>query len=463
MMLDDKYSSMLSNLAEMEQEYPEEFYEESTLFVSGCTNPAYLFENTLNKCIDFIKNAETKEDAFSYLEDENIAGYVMINDKICASKDDYGYKFYNNDNIMCETLKEKLGYTGHTNIDELAYHINNIRPYMDNITKEAENARAKGESLDSILFIEGFTADKLLDEAVQSVYEVTRIKKYDENFFKLIKYWAKTDLAGYIYNVRKPESKMIAETFTGAVNLYTDEIYHLYNAGINVDEFLNNYTSSEKAYEAIKQYNLQEIFITVKDILKQYNLQAEDEKVAKDIFKNATESLSFYLLLYKQNEKEYREVWDKIISYDDMKGFEENLSGKFLRYRMAKVINNLYISKISAELLAVDSKYLSKAEQIFEHDAAKKAYLKEIAENQNKMLRDACKYPRFLSADRQKECIDIIKNKPGDEAFSYLEDNNIKGYVIIDDIVCAKKQESEYKFYENNNKLCVTLKEKLAK
>ena len=463
MILDDKYISGLSNIEQMEQEYPEEFYEESTLFVSGCTNPAYLFENTLNKCIDFIKNAETKEDAFSYLEDENIAGYVMINDKICASKDDYGYKFYNNDNIMCETLKEKIGYTGHTNIDELAYHINNIRPYMDNITKEAENARAKGENIDSILFIEGFTADKLLDEAVQSVYEVTRIKKYDENFFKLIKYWAKTDLAAYIYNVRKPESKMIAETFTGAVNLYTDEIYHLYNAGINVDEFLNNYTSSAKAYEAIKQYNLQEIFITVKDILKQYNLQAEDEKVVKDIFKNATESLSFYLLLYKQNEKEYREVWDKIISYDDMKGFEENLSGKFLRYRMAKVINNLYISKISAELLAVDSKYLSKAEQIFEHDAAKKAYLKEIAENQDKMLRDACKYPRFLSADRQEECIDIIKNKPGDEAFSYLEDNNIKGYVIIDDIVCAKKQESEYKFYENNNKLCVTLKEKLAK
>lgn len=463
MMLDDKYSSMLSNLAEMEQEYPEEFYEESTLFVSGCTNPAYLFENTLNKCIDFIKNAETKEDAFSYLEDENIAGYVMINDKICASKDEYGYKFYNNDNIMCETLKEKLEYTGYTKIDELAYYIDNIRPYMDNITKEAEELRAKGENIDSILFIEGFTADKLLDEAVQSVYEVTRIKKYDKDFFKLIKYWAKTDLAGYIYNVRKPESKMIAETFTGAVNLYTDEIYHLYNAGINVDEFLNNYTSSEKAYEEIKQYNLQEIFITVKDILKQYNLQAEDEKVVKDIFKNATESLSFYLLLYKQNEKEYREVWDKIISYDDMKGFEENLSGKFLRYRMAKVINNLYISKISAELLAVDSKYLSKAEQIFEHDAAKTAYLKEIAESQDKMLRDACKYPRFLSADRQKECIDIIKNKPGDESFSYLEDNNIKGYVIIDDIFCAKKQKSEYKFYENNNKLCVTLKEKFAK
>ncbi|MDE7315516.1 MAG: hypothetical protein K2N11_07410 [Mucispirillum sp.] len=108
MMLDDKYASGLSNLAEMEQEYPEEFYEESTLFVSGCTNPDYLFENTLNKCIDFIKNAETKEDAFSYLEDENIAGYVMINDKLCASKDNFGCKFYDNDNIMCETLKEKL-------------------------------------------------------------------------------------------------------------------------------------------------------------------------------------------------------------------------------------------------------------------------------------------------------------------------------------------------------------------
>ena len=103
-----KYSSMLSNLAEMEQEYPEEFYEESTLFVSGCTNPEYLFEDTLNKCVDFINNADTKDDAFSYLEDENIAGYVMINDKLCATKDNTGYKFYNNDNIMCATLKEKL-------------------------------------------------------------------------------------------------------------------------------------------------------------------------------------------------------------------------------------------------------------------------------------------------------------------------------------------------------------------
>lgn len=108
MMLDDKYISGLSNIEQMEQEYPEEFYEESTLFVSGCTNPFYLFENTLNKCIDFIKNAETKEDAFSYLEDENITGYVMINDKLCATRQDNQYKFYNNDNIMCETLKQKL-------------------------------------------------------------------------------------------------------------------------------------------------------------------------------------------------------------------------------------------------------------------------------------------------------------------------------------------------------------------
>ena len=60
MMLDDKYISGLSNIEQMEQEYPEEFYEESTLFVSGCTNPEYLFEDTLNKCVDFIKNAAAK-------------------------------------------------------------------------------------------------------------------------------------------------------------------------------------------------------------------------------------------------------------------------------------------------------------------------------------------------------------------------------------------------------------------
>lgn len=462
MMLDDKYASGLSNLAEMEQEYPEEFYEESTLFVSGCTNPAYLFENTLNKCIDFIKNAETKEDAFSYLEDENIAGYVMINDKICASKDNFGCKFYDNDNIMCKTLKEWFEYKEHTNIDELAHYIDEVRPYMDNVIKETEALRAKGENLDSIFFIHGIAVDKFIDEAVQSVYEVTRIKKYNEDLYKLIKYWAKTDLTAYIYNMRNSDSKKIAEAFIGAVNLYTDEIYNSYNSDINVSEFLDNYTSSEKAFKEIKQYNFLEVFNTVKSIIKQYDLKPEDEAVIKNIFQYGANSLAYYLLFYKQRDKKYSEIWDKIITFDDINWFEADITSKFLRYRMAKVIKSLYVSKISAELFAVESAYLSKGKQIFEHDTVKKAYLKEITANQDKMLAEACKHTRFLSKNRQEECINIIKNKPDNEAFTYLEDSNIKGYVIIDDMICAKKQESKYKFYENDNKLCETLKEILA-
>ncbi len=462
MMLDDKYASGLSNLAEMEQEYPEEFYEESTLFVSGCTNPAYLFENTLNKCIDFIKNAETKEDAFSYLEDENIAGYVMINDKLCASKDNFGCKFYDNDNIMCEMLKERFEYKEHTNIDELAHYIDEVRPYMDNVIKEAEELRAKGENLDSIFFIHGIAVDKFIDKVVQSVYEVTRIKKYNEDLYKLIKYWAKTDLTAYIYNMQNSDSKKIAEAFIGAVILYTDEIYNLYNSDINVSEFLDNYTSSAKAFKEIKQYNFLEVFNTVKSIIKQYDLKPEDEAVIKNIFHYGADSLAYYLLLYKQRDKEYSEIWDKIITFDDINGFEADITSKFLRYRMAKVIKSLYVSKISAELFAVESAYLSKGKQIFEHDTVKKAYLKEITANQDKMLAEACKHTRFLSKNRQEECINIIKNKPDNEAFTYLEDSNIKGYVIIDDMICAKKQESKYKFYENDNKLCETLKEILA-
>ena len=252
---------------------------------------------------------------------------------------------------------------------------------------------------------------------------------------------------------------MIAETFISAVNTYIDEIYNLYNAGINVDKFLDNYTSSEKAYEEIKHYNLQEMFITLKGILQQYDLQEEDEEVAKDIFINAANSVSYYLLLYKQNEQEYREVWDKIISYDDMQWARDNLTSNFLRYRMAKVINNLYLAKISAELLAVDSKYLSKAEQFFEHDAAKKTYIKELADNQGEMLREACRHTKLLSESRQEECIDIIKNKSADEAFVYFEDSNIKDYVIIDDMLCAAKDKTGYKVFENDNPVCSALKE----
>ena len=56
---------------------------------------------------------------------------------------------------------------------------------MDNVIKEAEELRAKGENLDSIFFIHGIAVDKLIDEAVQSVYEITRIKKYNEDLNKL--------------------------------------------------------------------------------------------------------------------------------------------------------------------------------------------------------------------------------------------------------------------------------------
>lgn len=108
MMLDDKYTKNLPDLEKMEEEYPEEFYEESTLFVSGCTNPKYLLEDTLTKCVDFIKNAEIKEDAFLYLEDENMAGFVMIDDILCAAKNGNEYIFYNNDSQMCKALKEKF-------------------------------------------------------------------------------------------------------------------------------------------------------------------------------------------------------------------------------------------------------------------------------------------------------------------------------------------------------------------
>ena len=107
MMLDDKYVTKFDK-QQMEQEYPEEFYEESTLFVSGCTNPQYLLENTLNKCVSFIKNAPTKEDAFSYLEDENMKDYVMIDDELCAAREGSKYNFYDNDNKLCKVLQEKL-------------------------------------------------------------------------------------------------------------------------------------------------------------------------------------------------------------------------------------------------------------------------------------------------------------------------------------------------------------------
>lgn len=106
-MLNDKYRNNLFNMDSIEHNYPEEFYDETSLFVSGCTNPQYLFENTLNKCVDFVKSAD-RNDAFAYLEDENIANFVMINDKLCAEKENDKYIFYNNDNIMCNTLKEKL-------------------------------------------------------------------------------------------------------------------------------------------------------------------------------------------------------------------------------------------------------------------------------------------------------------------------------------------------------------------
>ena len=469
MMLDDKYVTKFDK-QQMEQEYPEEFYEESTLFVSGCTNPKYLLENTLNKCVSFIKNAPTKEDAFSYLEDENMKDYVMIDDKLCATREGSKYKFYENDNIMCKTLKEKFNDNTNTNteineatnIDTLIHYIDEIRPYMDNVTKQAEELRAKGENLDSILFVDGMEVNKLLDDALKGIYEVERIKKYNGELYKQIKNIAKKDLASYIYFTANNESKVIANTYLGAVKIYTNEIYNLYKSNIDVIEFLNNYSSSDKMYEEMVHYKPVEAFQNAKNILKQYNLNNEDEEVVKNIFQFATSSLVYYGLLYKQLEKEYSEVWDNIVLLQPVNDDGSNMVNNFLKYKMAKIIKSLYVSKIAAELFILESTYANRAEQIIINDEAKQAYFKELASNQNKMIVEACKHTRFLSSNRQAECVDIINSKTNDEAFAFLEDSNAKGYVMFDDIICAKSENSQYKFYDNDNIMCETLKEKLA-
>lgn len=466
MMLDDKYVTKFDK-QQMEQEYPEEFYEESTLFVSGCTNPQYLLENTLNKCVSFIKNAPTKEDAFSYLEDENMKDYVMIDDELCAAREGSKYNFYDNDNIMCKTLKEKLNDNTNidineaTNIDTLIHYIDEIRPYMDNVTKQADELRAKGENLDSILFVDGMEVNKLLDDALKGIYEVERIKKYNRELYKQIKNIAKKDLASYIYFTANNESKVIANTYLGAVKIYTNEIYNLYKSNIDVIEFLNNYSSSDKMYEEMVHYKPVEAFQNAKNILKQYNLNNEDEEVVKNVFQFATSSLVYYGLLYKQLEKEYSEVWDNIVLLQPVNDDGSNMVNNFLKYKMAKIIKSLYVSKIAAELFILESTYANRAEQIIINDEAKQAYFKELASNQNKMIVEACKHTKFLSSNRQAECVDIINNKANDEAFAYLEDSNAKGYVMFDDIICVKSEDNKYTFYDNDNKLCKVLQEKL--
>ena len=462
MMLDDKYISGLSNIEQMEQEYPEEFYEESTLFVSGCTNPEYLFEDTLNKCVDFIKHADTKDDAFSYLEDENIAGYVMINDKLCATKDDFGYKFYDNDNIMCNTLKEKLGYKGETNIDGLAGCIDEMRPFIDNVTKQAAEVRANGGEIKSTVFMDGIVLGRLVDNAVQSVYEVTRLKKYDKDMYEIIRHCAKRDLILYIYNLKQPDSKEIAAAYIFAVKLYADQIYNLYKSGINAGDFLKNYTMSDKMIEEINQYNLQTAFQLSRNITAKYNIHEEDKALKDSIFKNWFHSIIDYALLTQNKNNNDYEVWENILLFSNPNENIYKNMGKILKYRMVRITRSLYLSKIYADLFSVDKSYLSKAEQIFTNDAVTQEYLKNMAANQNTMLSDACSNTKYLTKNRQTECIDIIKNKSGDEAFAFLEDSNIKGYVIINNMVCAAKDNTGYKFYNNENIMCETLKEKIG-
>lgn len=467
-LLDKSYDGVNININE-HNGISDEYYEESTLFVSGCTNPRYLFKNTLNKCIEFVLSAHTKEDAFSYLEDENMKDYVMIDDELCVAREGSKYNFYDNDNIMCKTLKEKFNDNTNTNteineatnIDTLIHYIDEIRPYMDNVTKQAEELRAKGENLDSILFVDGMEVNKLLDDALKGIYEVERIKKYNGELYKQIKNIAKKDLASYIYFTANNESKVIANTYLGAVKIYTNEIYNLYKSNIDVIEFLNNYSSSDKMYEEMVHYKPVEAFQNAKNILKQYNLNNEDEEVVKNVFQFATSSLVYYGLLYKQLEKEYSEVWDNIVLLQPVNDDGSNMVNNFLKYKMAKIIKSLYVSKIAAELFILESTYANRAEQIIINDEAKQAYFKELASNQNKMIVEACKHTKFLSSNRQAECVDIINSKANDEAFAYLEDSNAKGYVMFDDIICVKSEDNKYTFYDNDNKLCKVLQEKL--
>ena len=102
-------------------------------------------------------------------------------------------------------------------------------------------------------------------------------------------------------------------------------------------------------------------------MLKQYGLSKEDENVVKDIYKFMTNALVYYGLLYKQLEKEYSEVWDNIVLLQPVNDDVSNMVNNFLKYKMAKIIKSLYVSKISAELFLSESAYLNKAEQIIQN------------------------------------------------------------------------------------------------
>ena len=120
--------------------------------------------------------------------------------------------------------------------------------------------------------MDGIVLGRLVDKAVQSVYEVTRLKKYDKDMYEIIRHCAKRDLILYINNLRKPDSKEIAAAYIFAVKLYTDQIYNLYKSGINAGDFLKNYNMSDNMIAEINKYNIQTAFQASRNITAKYNM-----------------------------------------------------------------------------------------------------------------------------------------------------------------------------------------------
>ncbi len=329
-------------------------------------------------------------------------------------------------------------------------YISEIMLFMDNISK---NPQANDIDIFHLEYKQAL--DDTLNKILNNIYEIESLKKYNKEHYEVIRSNAVDELYVFINNSRNDNktSKEIAKKYINMIKIYTEPLKSLYSFKIDVNDYLHNYKEAFCVGNDCG-HNQQLIFF---DNIKEYlaTLDIDEKDIWHNIINNAELSYTLYSLTYYFIGKD---SIDNSFITEHFNQQQKDFYYSLLNYKISKSLKSVYLSKIYLQLLLSDKEF-SKKIKLDSNNISDESYAGELVFERDSMLYSGCTNPRFLLTSTLNECINLIESTDNKEdAFSYLEDENSAGFVMIDDNICAENKDNKYKFYNNDNIICKSLK-----
>ncbi len=307
---------------------------------------------------------------------------------------------------------------------DIAELVSKLKPLVDEVSlKHFQNDEAVYNNYKNHLMM----IDMLSEQIMDNITDIKAFEKYNIEDYNAFRFSAKMDLLSSLSTASLYEkqdnmtSAAFAKSFLEYIKLYSIPLKSLYNENIDVNNYLKEYKEPYYNHQqGMQEYKRQLSFLNnIQKIIDTLNLSEEDNKIRYNLIDKSYKSYVLYSInsgLYENIEQfaQWEIYKDKYILDDYQQTYLNNL----YKYKSIKALKNVYLVKIYMQFIMLDDKY---------------------AENLSN-----------LAAMEQ------------DDAFSYLEDENIADYVMVNDTLCASKNDFGCKFYNNDNIMCKTLKERFS-